>query len=91
MARPYPAFRTFMPSVGDSSNIQPVRRFEPNRYSYVSQQNLYGNLLIGVLYIVIFGGIISVIWALIYRVVGPPRYGPLDAEPIKSKRYKPQR
>jgi hypothetical protein len=55
-----------------------------------SQQNLYGNLLIGVLYIVIFGGIISVIWALVYRVVGPPRYGPLDAPTpdIKVKTYK---
>jgi hypothetical protein len=43
-----------------------------------------------VLYIVIFGGIISVIWALIYRVVGPPRYGPLDAPTpdIKVKTYK---
>ena len=55
-----------------------------------SQRNLYGNLLLAVLYIVIIGGIISVIWALAYRVVGPPRYGPLDAATpdIKVKRYK---
>src|SRR5512143_1267682 len=32
-----------------------------------SQQNLYGNLLVGVLYVVIFGGIISVFWAFLYK------------------------
>ena len=35
-------FRTFMPSVGDSGNIQAVQRFKPNRYSYVYEPNLYG-------------------------------------------------
>ncbi len=35
-------FRTFMPSVGDSGNIQAVRRCKPHSYSYISEPNLYG-------------------------------------------------
>ena len=55
-----------------------------------SQENLYGNLLIAVLYIVFIGGIISLAWTILYKFIGPPRYGPLDAETpdIRVKRYK---
>lgn len=33
----------------------------------------------------ILGGIISIIYAFLYRLTAPPRYGPLDAEPIKHR------
>ncbi len=38
----------------------------------------------------LIGGVISVIYATIYRVIGPSRYGPTDAPPsgIKVKKYK---
>lgn len=35
-------FNMFMPSVGDSGAITKTERYSPNRYSYVSEQNLYG-------------------------------------------------
>jgi hypothetical protein len=40
--------------------------------------------------LVIFSGIFSVIYAYIYRLVGPPRYGPQDAPApkIKTKPFK---
>ncbi len=55
-----------------------------------AQQNLYAILLITVAYIVVIGAIVSAVYAIIYRMVGPSRYGPLDAPPedIKVKRYK---
>ena len=30
-------------------------------------------------------GVLVVIYAFIYRLIGPPRYGPLDSPPIKRK------
>jgi hypothetical protein len=55
-----------------------------------SQLNLYAILLFTVAYIVVIGAIVSFIYAFAYRYVGPPRYGPLDAEPPnrRVKRYK---
>ncbi len=58
------------------------------------QQNLYAILVLTVAYIVFFGAVISVAYAVVYRFVGPSRYGPLDARPEeiignrKIKRYK---
>lgn len=42
------------------------------------------------LYMLVFGGIVSIIYAFTYRLVGPSRYGPLDVERpnIKVKKYK---
>lgn len=53
-------------------------------------ENFYGYALASVIYMIIIGGIISVIYAAVYRAVGPSRYGPFDAPPpkIKTTRYK---
>ena len=55
-----------------------------------AQPNLYAVLVVTLLLIVIIGALLSVGWALFYRVAGPPRYGPLDSPPLKTnlKRYK---
>lgn len=55
-----------------------------------SQANLYATLLFTVLFIVGIGALVSVVYAVVWRFVGPPRYGPLDAPPpkIAVKRYK---
>jgi hypothetical protein len=55
-----------------------------------AQKNLYAVLGIAFVYIVILGAFLSLGYALIYRFVGPPRYGPLDAPPprMSVKRYK---
>jgi hypothetical protein len=55
-----------------------------------SQDNLYAVLAITLVYVVIFSALVSVIYAFVYRYVGPSRYGPQDAPPpkVKVKRYK---
>jgi len=54
-----------------------------------STYHFYGYTVASFLYMMIIGGIISVIYAAVYRLMGPPRYGPFDAPPpkIKTKRY----
>jgi hypothetical protein len=51
--------------------------------------NLLAYVTASILYMVAIGGITSVIYAIAYRVVGPPRYGPLDIPPpkVKVKKY----
>ena len=55
-----------------------------------STENFYGYALVSILYLITLGGFISVAYAFIYRLMGPPRYGPFDAPPpkIKTKPYK---
>ncbi len=55
----------------------------------IKTQNFYANMAVSFLYMVAIGGVISVIYAMVYRAVGPSRYGPLDAPPpkIKTKKY----
>lgn len=54
-----------------------------------SQNNLYAILTITLLFIIILASLVSYIYALVYRAVGPSRYGPQDAPPpkVKVKRY----
>ncbi len=55
-----------------------------------AQQNLYGVVLLTILYIVIIGALLSAIYSVAWKFVGPSPYGPLDAPPPKvtTKRYK---
>jgi hypothetical protein len=54
-----------------------------------SQNNLYAILMVTLVYVVIFSALVSFIYAIVYRYVGPSRFGPQDAPPpkIKVKRY----
>ncbi len=51
--------------------------------------HLYGYALATFVYMIAIGGIASVIYAIAYSLVGPPRYGPLDVPPpkVKVKKY----
>ena len=51
--------------------------------------NLYAFAAVSFLYIVVIGGVISMIYAFVYNMVGPSRYGPTDAPPpkIRTKKY----
>jgi len=64
--------------------LQPVWNF------LLVQNNLVANLVFAVALIVLIGGLMSVLYGYIYTLFGPPRYGPLDAPPIRTKvkRYK---
>ena len=56
-----------------------------------SVTNLYGYIAFTVLYAVILAAVLSFVYAIAYRVVGPPTYGPLDMPPLKgqkAQRYK---
>lgn len=52
-------------------------------------QNLYAYLAVCFLYMMTLSGIISVIYAAAYRVLGPSRWGPMDMPPpkFKTKKY----
>lgn len=47
-------------------------------------------LILTFIYILFIGTIISILYAFMYRIAAPSRYGPLDAPPprIKVKKYK---
>ena len=45
-------------------------------------------LLLTVVYTVFIGGVLSLMYAFIYRAFGPPKYGPQDAPPIRPRKVK---
>lgn len=44
---------------------------------------LYGHLFFMIIFMVIGFGVMSILYALLYRLVGPPRYSQFDVPPIK--------
>lgn len=58
--------------------------------SILSREKLVAYILFTLLFVFIFGGVLSFVYAVVYRVIGPPRYSPIDAPPpkVKVKRYK---
>jgi hypothetical protein len=54
-----------------------------------AQTNLIANLVFAIAITVLVGGVMSIIYGYIYKVFGPPQYGPTDAPPerIKVKKY----
>ncbi len=53
-------------------------------------ENFYGIALATFIYTLFLGGFLGVLYSLVYRYVGPPRWGPKDIPPpnIKTRRYK---
>lgn len=78
----------FTPQTPDWLWVSPVLvqifRFLFGRYAILAI------LLLTFIYILLIGGVLSVFYALIYRMAAPSRYGPMDAPPprIKVKKYK---
>lgn len=56
----------------------------------IAQTNLTANLIFAVALAVFIFGILSILYGVLYRIMGPPQYGPTDAPPprVKVKRYK---
>jgi hypothetical protein len=56
----------------------------------ISQTNLIANLFFAVGIAIVIFGAMSIIYGIMFRMMGPPQYGPTDAPPIrvKVKRYK---
>jgi hypothetical protein len=53
--------------------------------------NLYAYILASIICIMLISTVISMIYAVVYRIANPYRYGPLDAPPPKIKAKKHSR
>jgi hypothetical protein len=56
-----------------------------------AQNNLVANLIFAIAIAIVIFGILAIIYGAIYRIFGPPQYGPTDVPPmrgVKVKRYK---
>jgi len=53
---------------------------------------LYAKVVLTVLILVLGSGLFVILYAIVYQFLGPSRYGPLDAKPVRSnpKRKKPR-
>ncbi len=67
-----------------------VQALAPTLGFIESQTNLYATLLVTVLFSVFLSAVLSFAYSILYRIVGPSRYGPLDAPPprVSVKTYK---
>jgi len=75
---------TIPPVLLNLQGLRPVWDF------LVVQNNLIAIIVFTIVVIVIIGGIMAILYGYIYTLFGPPKYGPMDAPPIriKVKRYK---
>ena len=64
----------------------PIGRYFPINNLVVP--NLYANLMVTALLLLVGFGVVMVIYAIIYSMMGPKRLGPLDAPPIRRKTRK---
>jgi hypothetical protein len=64
----------------------PLARYFPINNLVVP--NLYANLMVSAVLLVVGFGAVMVIYAIIYSMMGPKRLGPLDAAPIRRKTRK---
>jgi hypothetical protein len=53
--------------------------------------DFYAKLLLSLLIMVVLSGLISMVYAFTFKLVGPSRYGPTDVPPIKAKINKKSR
>jgi hypothetical protein len=47
-----------------------------------------GQLFLTVIFLFVGYGILAFLYSILYRMAGPPRYGPFDVPPDSVKRYK---
>ena len=47
--------------------------------------HFFGDLLLAVVFLLIGFALIMIVYSIIYSIMGPPRYGPLDAPPISGR------
>lgn len=70
------------------TNIASVDRIIFQLNDYFGGRLLYGDLFFTVIFTVLGFGILSIVYGIIYRIIGPPRYGPLDSPPAKRVRQR---
>jgi hypothetical protein len=47
--------------------------------------HFFGDLLVAVVFLLIGFALIMIVYAIIYRIMGPARYSPVDAPPISGR------
>jgi hypothetical protein len=47
---------------------------------------IYANLFFTLVFLFLGFGVLSILYSILYRIVGPPRYGRFDSPPVKSYR-----
>lgn len=47
---------------------------------------LYSHLIISLLFTAIGFGALTVVYTIIYKILGPPMYGPFDTPPLRKRR-----
>lgn len=91
LAQDWPIPRQFLGYVSLPDFLYNSRILIPILNSITSVENLMAYIVFTFIYVVILGAILSFVYAIAYRLVGPPVYGPLDVPPprgFKPKRYK---
>lgn len=55
----------------------------------ISHYNIKAHLALALIYTIFLGGFLALVYAILYQVFGPSRYGPMDAPPpkVKVKKY----
>lgn len=55
-----------------------------------AQTNLMANIVFAIAIAVVIFGVLSMLYGFMFRLMGPPQYGPTDAPPprVRVKRYK---
>ena len=88
-------FRASVPSLFGTPNIHPllwrVKSITPLLRTIQSWKNVEVNILFGMLILLFLTGIISVIYAIVFRAMAPPRYSGTNAPPIRRKSKKKSR
>jgi hypothetical protein len=55
-------------------------------YDFIyAQSNLTANLIFAIAIAVVLFGILSIIYGFMFKLMGPPQYGPTDEPPIRKK------
>jgi len=55
-------------------------------YDFIYRQNnLTANLIFAIAISVVIFGVLAMLYGFIFRMIGPPQYGPTDAPPIRKK------
>jgi len=69
-----------------SVNFAPLVRIIPELSGVVASigRVYYLDLALTLLFMIVGFGLITILYGLLYRTMGPSRYGPVDAEPIRK-------
>jgi hypothetical protein len=83
------------PELMRARSLNPIPQYLTIPVDIPVVEHLFANLMVAVVLMMLGFAIVMVIYALLYRVMGPSQLGPMDAKPIRRKprgsRPKPRR